>query len=192
MRASIALLMLLVACGPAVDVQRDPGWVPPLGATYAWGEKGTPELAGEGAPELTDATLQARIEVSIDTLLAQRGFRLVPADSAALLVHYHVGLERRRSVQTVVVAAKASEPAATCSASACWPDFSWGAYGPPHLEGRPMQYTEGALLVDLQQRRTGAVVFRAVGRDQVTAADASDDRIRDAVRHVLAALPAAR
>jgi multisubunit Na+/H+ antiporter MnhE subunit len=58
------------------------------------------------------------------------------------------------------------------------------------VTSREITYTEGALMLDMVQRSTGKLAFRAIGVDQdVTGADGSEEQIQKTVEKLLQELP---
>ena len=58
------------------------------------------------------------------------------------------------------------------------------------MTSQEISYTEGALVIDIVQRSTGKLAFRAIGRDtDVTQADMSDEGIQKTVTKMLSGLP---
>src|SRR5262245_32074531 len=66
--------------------------------------------------------------------------------------------------------------------------WAWGTERPerPIVTSREITYTEGSLMIDLVQRATGKLAFRAIGLDQdVTQADNSDEQMTETVARTL-------
>ena len=114
-------------------------------------------------------------------MLGQKGFRRADPATADFLVAYRVGVKDARQVVTQAVP----------TGPPYWGGWGWGYYGPPPLvTSQEISYTEGALVIDMLQRSTGKLAFRAVGRDtDVTQADLSDEGIQKIVAKMLSGLP---
>ena len=142
-------------------------------ATYAI----TPTLLGatpeELDPRVHNALLHERIRTAIAATLAAKGYHQSSPESADFLVRYRIGV--RTAEREVGGFVSHRNPAAPPSP------------GPAAiLTVTRTDVTEGTLVIELLERETGTVVYRAEVRDDdVTPRDASDWMIAAAVRFLL-------
>ncbi len=163
-------ILLAVGCGSTITVQthRDPTIRIASGATYAWNP--TPPADRHPAeldPRANNPTIHGRVRRAVESVLASKGFRQVDWAAAELLVNYRVGVMDRMQHQQAVT----------------------GGPGARHMTVRTIEFTEGGLLIDLLERSTGKLAFRALGVDDVTKEDSTEKAILDAVSLLLRDLP---
>lgn len=182
--ASIAMAALLVAAGCSslkVNVIRDSAIAIPPGSTWAWGPQPPEKRPDELDPRVNNSIIHGRVQAAVDRVLAQKGYRQTDPTSADFLVAYRVGVKDSRQMVTQTVPV----------GPAYWGGWGWGYYGPPPMvTSREISYTEGALMVDITQRSTGKLAFRATGVDQdVTGADGTEEQIQKTMEKLLQELP---
>lgn len=175
---AIAWMLSMAGCSSLkVVVDRDSTIPIPPGSTWAWGPEPPEKRPEELDPRVNNSIIHGRVKRSVEAVLAQKGFRQVDDDkSADFLVYYRVGVRESRQMVTQ------STPVAPM-----WGGWGWGFYGPPPIiTSREITYTEGALWIDIIQRSTGKLAFRAIGLDRdVTGADGSDEQIAQTVARTL-------
>jgi len=181
---AIACSALLVASGCSsltVDVDRDSTIAIPPGSTWAWGPPPTPNRPDELDPRVNNSIIHGRVKQAVETVLAQKGYRQTDPNSADFLVAYRVGVKDSRQLVTQTVPV----------GPMYWGGWGWGYYGPPPMAiTREVTYSEGALMIDMIQRSTSKLAFRATGQDQdVTGADGSEEQIQKTVTKLLQDLP---
>jgi Domain of unknown function (DUF4136) len=183
--AAIAIAWLLAAgcSGLKVAVDRDNSIPIPPGSTWAWGPEPTEKRPDELDPRVNNSIIHGRVKRAVDIVLAQKGFRQTDAATADFLVFYRVGVRDSRQIVTQAVPV----------GPYYWGGYGWGwgYYGPPPvLTSQEVTYTEGALMVDITQRSTGKLAFRATGLDEnVTGADGTEEQIQKSVTKMLKTLP---
>lgn len=180
---AMAIGGLLVATGCSslkVNVIRDATIAIPPGSTWAWGPELPEKRPEELDPRVNNSIIHGRVRQAMETVLAQKGYRLTDAASADFHVAYRVGVKDARQMVTQTV-----------PTGPYWGGWGWGYYGPPPMAiSREVTYSEGALMVDITQRSTGKLAFRAIGLDQdVTGADGSEAQIQQTVTKLLQSLP---
>jgi len=178
--AAMSIIWLLGVTGCSslkVVVDRDSTIPIPPGSTWAWGPEPPERRPDELDPRVNNSIIHGRVKRSVEAVLAQKGFRQVDdAQTADFLVYYRIGVRDARQVITQAT------PVAPM-----WGGWGWGFYGPPPIvTSREVTYTEGSLMIDLVQRSTGKLAFRAIGLDQdVTRADSSDEQMAQTVARTL-------
>jgi len=178
--AAMSVIWLLGVTGCSslkVVVDRDSTIPIPPGSTWAWGPEPPERRPDELDPRVNNSIIHGRVKRSVEAVLAQKGFRQVDdAQTADFLVYYRIGVRDARQVITQAT------PVAPM-----WGGWGWGFYGPPPIvTSREVTYTEGSLMIDLVQRSTSKLAFRAIGLDQdVTRADSSDEQMAQTVARTL-------
>jgi len=178
--AAMSVIWLLGVTGCSslkVVVDRDSTIPIPPGSTWAWGPEPPERRPDELDPRVNNSIIHGRVKRSVEAALAQKGFRQVDdAQTADFLVYYRIGVRDARQVITQAT------PVAPM-----WGGWGWGFYGPPPIvTSREVTYTEGSLMIDLVQRSTGKLAFRAIALDQdVTRADSSDEQMAQTVARTL-------
>lgn len=135
--------------------------------TYAWGPA---DVMSTGDPRLDNNTFfRARLQTDVNAGLAARGFEQADAESADLLVHYHMSVTQRIDVNEI--------------------DQKYG-----YCEDcRPSVYDAGTLTLDLVDTRTGRLVWRGWAERSIEGVLEKQEwverQIDDAVARILARLP---
>ena len=177
-------LLVTTGCSSLkVNIIRDPSIAIAPGASWAWGPAPAEKKPEELDPRVNNSIIHERVQRAVDRVLAQKGFRQTDPNSADFLVAYRVGVKDARQVVTQTVPVGPNYWGG-------W-GWGWGYYGPPPMvTSREITYTEGALMIDMIQRSTGKLGFRAIGVDQdVTGADGSEEQIQKTVEKLLQELP---
>ncbi|HTX51816.1 MAG TPA: DUF4136 domain-containing protein [Candidatus Baltobacteraceae bacterium] len=170
----ISLTMVVAGCSHKdAEIYRNPEMAIRPTASYAL----TPTMLGarpeEFDPRVNNALVHERIRAAITATLGAKGYRQSAPEVAEFLVRYHVGV--RTAEHEVGGFVSHRNPAA--------PSRS----GPAAiLTVTRAEVTEGELVIELVERQTGAVAYRAeVHDDDVTPWDASEWVIASAVRGLL-------
>lgn len=184
--AAIVGLLSLSACGtPAgnVDVlQSSTASVAP-GSTYAWAPVSSASQRASD-PRIANDIIQQRIVSAVDSALSAKGFRRVSSpDQATLLVSYYVGLEPRSEVRAQSMGA----PPMACGFRGCV--SAWGLYGQPMLDVDTINYTEGTMILDLVDRASGQLAWRATSQRRVDSSDADQARLNAVAADMVKSLP---
>ena len=148
------------------------------GATWAWAIATT-----SADPRVANDIMQDRLQLAVETNLAAKGLRMVANPAAAqLMVSYHVRLENRVEPRTTT----ASTTGMVCGFRGC---VRGVAYSAPTVEIK--RYTEGTLVLDIHDARTGKLVYRAASDKKVTEKDATQANLNKMVAQMTRTLPAA-
>jgi hypothetical protein len=144
------------------------------GSTWAW-----VITTSSADPRVANDIMQDRLETAVETTLAAKGLRQVPNPaSAQFLVAYHVRLENRVEPKTTSVGT-----GRVCGFRGCI-----SGYQPTTTVQR---YTEGTLVLDILDARTGRLIYRAASEKKVTQKDATQANLNKMVAQMTKALPAA-
>jgi len=180
--------LTLAACespgGKVSVLQGDTVAVVP-GSTYAWAPEGQP---GSGDPRIDNDIIRGRIKNAVDSALAAKGYRQAESSAAALLVKYHVGLQNRTETQVDTFGRPA--PVVACGIRGCIGGYGWGMYGAPmDVDVRHVDYVEGAMMLDLVDRASGKLAWRATSQKRVDAEDADQANLNAMVADMVKSLP---
>lgn len=146
---AVALLGACQSAGSQATVEQPSGVAITPRAAYAW----APQPAAAD-PRLT-AEVQQKVKTAIDRALAAKGYRLVSDPAAAqLLVTYRLGLQEQARSQVEV----GGGAPAYCGPRGC-------GQGP--VDVHQEQFTEGTLSLELTDRASGKLAWRAVSRKPV-------------------------
>lgn len=181
--ATLGLAIALAACespGGKVSVLQSSTVAVTPGSTFAWAP--TPATT-DADPRVTNDIIKERLQTAIETALAAKGFRRVADPEAAqLLVSYHVGLQNRQETRVSSFGGPA-----WCGVRGC----AWGLYGPPMVDVDNIHYTEGMMLLDLTDRATGKLAWRAMSQRRVDKGDAAQSELNAIVADMTRSLPSA-
>lgn len=137
------------------------------GSTYAWAPVDA-AARGWADPRVANDIIQERLKTAVDTALAAKGFRQVsdPAQ-AQLLVAYHVGLQNQTETRVDTFGGGGT----ACGFRGCV--HGWGLYGPPSVDVSNINYTQGTVILDLMDRASGKLAWRATSEKRVDQNDAT-------------------
>lgn len=175
----------LTACettGPELTVTQASAIAP--GSTYAW--KPIESVIERGAnPAITNDMVQERIKTAVETGLAAKGFRQVSdPDQATLLVAYFIGLQPHSDVRA---AYDGPIGPGACGFSGCVP--GWGVYGYPSMTGMTVNYTDGTVILDLVDRNSNELAWRAVSKQRVDSTSIAQPRLNAIFAEMMTSLP---
>lgn len=142
------------------------------GSTFAW----APASAGSNQDlRVANDIIEHRIRRAIELALADIGFRQVadPTRAGLTVAHYATV----QDVQETRVETWTS------------PRLRWGFSGAPRFDAYTVDYTEGALLIDITDRPSSQLAWRAPSRKQVDRNDASQEAINAVVADMTRSLP---
>jgi hypothetical protein len=172
-------MVLPFAARAQVQVHEGSGAVP-AHATFAWAPIGSQQSPDT---RLTSQQFQVRMRSAIEHGMARKGLRKVQGLSQAqLLVAYHVSVAQKAETRP----ARMPHNAAPCATPGC--SGGWGVYGSPPPEMRNVRYEQGTLVLDLLDRQTGQLVWRASSKHRIEKDVPSDARLQEVVNETLADL----
>lgn len=182
--AAIATCLPLVGCeSPGGEVSVLTGQAPLAGTTYAW----APAQAGSGDPRVDNDIMRERIRTAVDTNLAAKGYRQVDPAQAKLLVSYHVGLQNKTDYSATSMGGPRGM---ACGVRGCIGGYGWGMYGAPmDVDVRSINYTEGAVMLDLADAASGKLAWRATSQKRVDQKDGTQDGLNAIVADMVKTLP---
>lgn len=189
----VLVVMALAACATSPKVSVLASAEQPVAAkTYAW-EMVAPQSAAEQHPAIDNDIIRSRTEQAINAALAAKGYERVNDRSLAeLLVAYRIGLRSGTETRVEERPSMRHPRIITCSRFGCGNAFDWGYYGPPEVSVREITYTEGGLMVDVKNRATNTLVWRALYKDRVRGTkDGTQEGLNAIASETLASLPLA-
>lgn len=176
----VALAVSTLGCGMAaakVSVVQSPSPALARGNAYAWAP-----LMGEGIassnPEINNPIVLERLQGAIESSMAMRGYRKIDdAEKADLIISYHVVLRDMKDVSISGVGAICG-PRLRCTA-------------PTSYSVNEQEYTQGTLVLDLRERASGNLVWRATSDKKVKSKDASQEKLNKELLKMTESLPPA-
>ena len=178
--ANCIVAPLLVLCGcSTVTVTTDYDHSAPFGTyrTYA-------VEPPANVPPLSP-TVDSALRSALQENLAARGIREVTmAEKPDLAVVPHAQLQQKYSVQQYTQWGYA--PGA-------WPYYGgyYGVWaGAPYTYSTMNSYTEGTLILDFVDTSKKKLVFRGIGKGTVSSTESNAEKVREAVKKIVAKLPA--
>ena len=173
-----AIALALAACSTPVTVTTD------FDKAATFGKYKTYAFAPAAKDQALSPTSEAALRDTLHTELAARGITEVSSGKPDLAIVRHVILTDTISVQQYTDWGYGYHGG--------WP-YGYGYYGmwagapSTYLDVR--QYTEGTLILDAVDTRTKKLVFRGTGTAVVAGTESNAEKIREAVRKMVAALP---
>jgi len=155
-----------------VDVVRSDVVSVQAGSSFAWAP--VPSYSNQD-PRAANDIIDQRIRRAVEQALTEKGYRQIsdPA-SAALTVAYYVAVDERQETRIDSWGGASSR---------------WGVYGAPQFSAHTDTYTEGALILDLTDRASGRLAWRAASRKKLHTGDGAQDAITETLRTMTASLP---
>ena len=179
LKACLAAIALAATVGPGcatgghVTVVQTPSNALARGSTYAfppvWGI-----AVGVPAPAIINEITAGRLETATEAVLSSKGYRLVQNPyEADLIVTYRV------------ITAPRLQADLTAQGGPCGPVCRGGA----DYSLTTVQKTQGTLVLDLIERRTARLVYRATSEKEISSEDASPERLNSILKQMTKALP---
>ncbi len=154
------------------------------GSTYAWAPV-TSAAQRSSDPRVANDIINQRIQSAVDSALAAKGYRHVSSPSqATLLVSYFVGLESRADIQSN---SYGGAPMGACGFRGCV--GGWGYYGAPMMDVQTINYTQGTMILDLVDRASGQLAWRAISDRRVDSSDGDQASLNAVAVDMLKTLP---
>jgi len=183
---AIALAFALASCaGPAgnVNVLRSGNAIVP-GSAVAWAPLADDQLQN-GDPRIDNDIIRQRMRTAVEAALTARGFTFVQdADAARYLVSYHMGLQERQDIRVDSMGPRGN----VCGVRGCVGGFGWGMYGAP-TNVRTVNYVEGTVILDLTDRSSDQLAWRATSQRRVNANAGSQANLNAALADMVRSLP---
>jgi hypothetical protein len=173
--AALTALAIINSAAPAsakVEISKVTSAALAKGSTFAWAP--TPAV-GVGLPDpaIANEITAGRLQAITESTLTAKGYRQVGSpDQADFLVSYTVGM---------LPMSDADISASGCNSPVCT--------APSDASLDTSIHTEGMLVLDLTERRTGRLIWRATSKKRVTGKDVSDKRLVRLLREMTQALP---
>ncbi len=196
----VAMLAALAACtsspevaGPRahVTVKQPAASLP--GPAYAWVDLPGQRRA-ESDPRVTDAAFRNQLRQALDTVMAEKGYRLADDPAGAdIILAYRVGVQ---DVENAALVSRGGQNAATplaaieCKGGNCSQIVTRDADGVPLMKLKTSATIEGGLLVEVLEPRSVRVLWSAYNRGTVKQGAVTEARLVDVARTTLAQLPA--
>jgi len=171
--AAIALVAPATPVQAKVDISQTASAALAKGSTFAWAPV---PAVGIGLPDpaIANEITANRLQAITETTLTGKGYRQVAnPDEADFLVSYTVGM---------LPMSDADIATSGCDAPNC--TVPAGAIVNTTI------HTQGMLVLDLTEHRTGRLVWRATSKKRLTAKDVSDKRLSALLAEMTKALPA--
>ena len=183
--ASVAITACESPAGNVSVLQSSSVGVSP-GSTYAWAPI-SEQARAAADPRVANDIIQERLRTAVEGAMGARGFRRVDDGAQAqLLVSFHVGLQARPETQ---VNTWGGGGRGACGFRGCV--GGWGFYGPPQVDVRNINYTQGTLILDLTDRASGKLAWRASSDKRVDSSDATQEGLNAILLDMTKTLPGA-
>ena len=174
---AVIAAQLATPAAAKVSVTRSNSPVLAPGSTYAWAPVNAAAVAAPD-PTIANSIVEARLRAAVDTALASKGYRKVSAPAGAeLVVSYFVVLKQQDEAKLK------TSPAMFCGWRGCLRTSSG------NVEVERSSYTQGSLVLDLADRRSGELVWRAASGKRVDAGDVTQAKLNSLVKDMTKSLP---
>ena len=156
-----------------VAVTQAPSAALARGSSFAWAPIAG-QAYGYADPMLANEITGQRLRYAIESNLAKRGYRQTGLAAADFMVSYRVVLQPRHE-------ARLSGSGGFCGPLAC--------RAPSSYQVQREDYTQGTLVLDLIEMRSGRLVFRAVSDKKLSSKDATPKALDSLIAGMIKALP---
>ena len=170
-----AALVCLTSAAPAfakIEISKIASPVLVKGSSFAWAPV---SAVGVGLPDpaIANEITANRLQAITESTLTAKGYRQVGSpEQADFLVSYTIGM---------LPMSDADISASGCNSPVC--------AAPSNASLDTSIHTEGMLVLDLTERQTGRLVWRATSEKRVTAKDASDKKLAALLQQMTKTLP---
>ena len=184
MRISVLFVVVsvVIAGGCAsmtVEVERDVTVLVPEHASWAWRPRPWAPLGeSELHPRVDNPKARERVEHAIEAVLRDKGFQRAEPEVADFLVDYRMGVWEAE----VKIESPREAPPSPRSAEIPPSEALTGS-------AARMRYEEGALLINVTERTTGRLAFRAAGQRVLATRPMSDETLQRAMAELLEQFP---
>ena len=173
--AATAVLCLapVTASYAKVEIVNAPSVALARGSTFAWAPV---PAVGVGLPDpaIANEITADRLQAITQSTLTAKGYRQVGSpDEADFLVSYTIGM---------LPMSDGDLSTSGCDASLC--------VAPRNASLDTTIHTEGMLVLDLTERQTGRLIWRATSKKRLTGSDVSDKKLSALLRAMTKSLPA--
>lgn len=179
LKASLMALALITSASAStsamaeISVVQTPSAALARGSTYAWAPI-SGVAYGAPAPAIVNEITAQRMARETDAVLTEKGYRQVANPSEAdLIVVYRLAVGTDLDVAV-------DERAAPCG-----PICTGGAAN----SVKATRKAQGTLVLDLYDRRTGHLVYRAASEKRISSKDASSERLNAVLKRMTKSLP---
>lgn len=180
---AVALAVASGACAP-VAYDRDEAVTIPPQATVAFAG-GKWEEQGNLDPAVDDDTVHRRVQNAIASQFESRGYTLTrDAESADFLVRYFIALRREPTPVTATGSLARATPAPR-------PGWGWGWGAGTVTTITPQDFAKDSLVVELVERATGRLAWRAVWRGEPGTRAPTREEIDDKMEQIFRSAPSA-
>lgn len=145
-------------------------------------------LPGDDNPHVNNEIISSMLNTAITLGMQKRGYAETPADNAAWLVSYNIGLQKKTSV---VQEPLNYPPRLICTRyrGCFYDDFGWW-YGGPLYVTRTVRFDESTIMINLRDAKTHKLVWRGFLSQEVNLGkDLQAGKLQQAVDAVLGKLP---
>lgn len=176
--AALSVILAIAApaaqAGPAGKVVVMESVAPVVaGSTWAW----APFSTSSPDPRVANDIVQERVRVAVETSMASHGLRRAAPMDARYLVTYHVAVANKVKVDSTPNMGRVCGIRGCITGSGSTFDVT--------------QYAEGTLIIDIVERQTGRLVWRAASKKKVTEKDVTQAKINAVVADMTKSLPKA-
>jgi hypothetical protein len=182
-----AAAVVLVACGPNIQFDRDDTVPIPAGATYAY-----PPEEPKGAdvdPQTSNTIVQGRIQKAIDGQLAKKGYkRVYDIEQAEFVVRYFWNV--KKDVEMVTTTTPVMDPYMGWGWGYGY-GWGWGYGGGFATSTAPVTITEGTFILDLVDKDTKKLAWRATWVGEPRGRAPTQQELNDGAADLMAKVPAA-
>jgi hypothetical protein len=172
----LASVVTVAGCASmTVEVERDVAVVVPEHASWGWRPLPWAPLGeSESHPRVDNPKARERVERAIEAVLRDKGFQHAEPDAADFLVDYRMGVWEAE----VKIESPREAPPSPRSAAIPPSEALTGS-------AARMRYEEGALLINITERATGRLAFRAAGQRVLASRPMSDEALQRAMAELL-------
>jgi hypothetical protein len=183
-----AAALVVAACGPSIQFDRDPTVPIPAGATYAYPpDEVNPDQTD---PTTTNTIVQGRIQSAVDRQLLKKGYkRVYDIEQADFVVRYFWRVQNSTQLTTTTTPMMA--PMGMGWGGMGW-GMGWGWGGGFATTTMPVTVSEGTFILDLVSVNTRKLAWRATWQGEPKGRAPTQSELNDGAADLLKDVPAAR